>query len=389
MFVNQNTELQFLTPTNLNKENTPTMNTAAKLSKLAVTTCVIPMLAVFISTKSFAGLATPVAVSTITAPANTTTLVGVPYARPVEAFGTIASVNNTGPNAILTVAVDTAGGSPAMPASSALGNTNKNEDFFYVCEILDGDAIGLILDVVEGTATTLTVKGTIPTSAGISAASLRSTTKWALRKAHTLSSLCGAASVTNPFGSGSSAKASTVLGQVQILDTATGAVTTYYINKTGTGYNWRTGTGSDNFNHAPIGLGKGFLVVNLRSAPLTFTVSGDYRTARSRFIAQGGKKYLLANPGIKDADFATSTIVEQSPTRGTAAPRSGDDKYGIWDVASKAFAYFQIGGTADSSGASAYNGSGGRVNPTIGKFTSVLALPGGSDNVILTIAPAP
>ena len=377
------------------------MNTAAKLSKLAVATCVIPMLAAFISTNSFAGLASPVAVSTLTVPANTTSLIGVPYARPVEAFGTITSVDNTGSNAIFTVAVDTAGGSPAIPASvapsaagatpvvigSGLYNTDKNVDSFYVCEILDGDAIGLILDVIAGTSTTITVKGTIPTSAGISASSITSTTKWALRKAHTISSLLGTASATNPFGYGSGATVSTVLGQVQLLDTATGAVSTYYINKSGTAYNWRQGTGTANYNHAPIGLGKGFLVVNRSAAAITFPISGDYRTARSRFVATGGGKYLLANPGVTDATFTTSTIALESPNRGTGIPRTTDDEYGIWNTSTKAFAYYKIGGTSTTP--SVYDGNNPVSSPTISKFTSVFVKPGGSAACILTIAPAP
>lgn len=365
------------------------MNTALKLSKLALSTCIIPMLAAFIPANSFAGLATPVAVNTITVPGNTTSLIGVPYARPVEAFGTVQSLDNTGSNATLTVALDTTGGSPALPSTSLLGNTDKNVDAFYVCEILDGPAIGLILDVVGGSATTIQVKGTIPSSAGISAESISSGTKWALRKAHTLSSLLGAPSASNPFGYGAGATATTVLGQVQLLDSTTGAVANYYINKTGTAYNWRSAQGgTTSVNHQPLGLGKGFLIVNLRATPLTFTVSGDYRTARSRFIAQGGKKYLLANPGVTDADFTTSTITTESPSRGAGTPRATDsDAYGIWSTSSKAFKRYQIGGNSDTNGPSAYY-SGARTNGAIGKYTSVLAEPAGSSPVILTIAPA-
>ena len=375
------------------------MNTASKSFKLALATCVISMLAAVISTNSFAGLATPVAVNTITVPGNATVLIGVPYARPVEAFGTVSSLATSGSDTVLTVSVDTAGGSPAIPASvatpsvpgSALSNTDMNVDSFYVCEILDGDAIGLILDVIGGTASTITVKGTIPTSAGISAASITSTTKWALRKAHTLSSLCGVPSATNPFGYGNSATGSsptfgTVLGQVQILDTTTGALSTYYINKSGQNYKWKKSSGTESYNHAPIGLGKGFLVVNLKAANLTFPVSGDYRAARSRFVATAGAKYLLANPGVTDATFTTSTIALESPNRGTTTPRGTDDEYGIWDTSTKAFKYYKIGGTSTTP--SAYDGTN-RVSATISKFTSVFVKPGGSGNCILTIAPAP
>jgi hypothetical protein len=212
-----------------------------------------------------------------------------------------------------------------------------------------------------------------------------------LRKAHTLSSLCGVPSATNPFGYGNSATGSsptfgTVLGQVQILDTTTGALSTYYINKSGQNYKWKKSSGTESYNHAPIGLGKGFLVVNLKAANLTFPVSGDYRAARSRFVATAGAKYLLANPGVTDATFTTSTIALESPNRGTTTPRGTDDEYGIWDTSTKAFKYYKIGGTSTTP--SAYDGTN-RVSATISKFTSVFVKPGGSGNCILTIAPAP
>jgi hypothetical protein len=209
-----------------------------------------------------------------------------------------------------------------------------------------------------------------------------------LRKAHTLSSLCGVPSATNPFGSGANTKSSTVNGTVQILDTTTGAVSTYYINKTGSVYHWRASSAADNFDFAPIGLGKGFLVVNQKSTPITFPVSGDYRTARSRFVALGGKKYLLANPGITDATFTTSTIALESPNRATGIPRSKEDEYGIWQTTTKAFKYYTIGGTTNTL--SVYElESPVSPTPTISKFTSVLAKPYGTNPCILTIAPAP
>jgi hypothetical protein len=177
------------------------------------------------------------------------------------------------------------------------------------------------------------------------------------------------------------------------LDSTTGAVSNYYINKTGTSYNWRSAQGgSASVNHQPLGLGKGFLVVNLRANPLAFTVSGDYRTARSRFIAQGGKKYLLANPGVTDADFVTSTITTESPVRATGVPRAtsgvyDSDTYGIWSTSTKAFKRYQIAGTTHASGPSAYD-NGVRTTGTFGKYTSILAEPAGTAPVILTIAPA-
>jgi hypothetical protein len=103
-------------------------------------------------------------------------------------------------------------------------------------------------------------------------------------------------------------------------------------------------------------------------------------------VATGGGKYLLANPGVTDATFTTSTIALESPNRGTSTPRSSDDEYGIWNPSTKAFKYYKIGGTSTTP--SAYDGNT-RVTATISKFTSVFVKPGGSAACILTIAPAP
>ena len=87
-----------------------------------------------------AGLADPVGIVAVTVPGTNTVLTATPFARPVEAFGTITSWDNTGVNAVFTVAITNAPGKIV----STLSNTDQNQDLFYQLEIVDGPSIGLI-----------------------------------------------------------------------------------------------------------------------------------------------------------------------------------------------------------------------------------------------------
>jgi hypothetical protein len=256
-------------------------------------------------------------------------------------------------------------------------------DQWYIIEIVDGPAIGLILNAVGGTGdTSITVEGLIPSDINIETGS-----KFAVRKAWTLSSLFGAASASNVFGSGLTSTSSGVNAQVQLLDSATGGLTTFYINLLGGAYNWKASSGSANRNHNPLGLGKGFVVVNRKASQFAFDLSGDFRAARTRLVVPAnGKKTLLANPSVFDTTFTAATIPATSPTRGTGVPSTAD-QYSIWSTSARAFAPYKIGGSTHASGPSAYSGSS-RVNPAIPKFTSVLATPAGTADTVVTIAPA-
>jgi len=360
------------------KEETSTMKSKFSISRTLLATGLIPVLALTLSSDCRADLADPVGISQVTVPAGTTSVLGTPYARPVVASGTVASAATSGSNTVLTVTKDAS--SAALPAFT---NNDENADAWYVVEIQDGPAIGLIMEAVGGSGdTSITVKGVLPSSIGIANGS-----KFVVRKAWTLSSLFGAASSTNPFGSGLTSTSSGVNAQVQILNSATGALTTYYINATGGSYNWRASTGTANKNNASLGFGKGFVVVNRKPTQFAFNVSGDFRAARTRLVVPAnGAKTLLANPSVFDTTFTASTIPATSPTRGTGVPSTAD-QYGVWNNATRAFTTYKIGGTANAAGPSAYSG-GTRVNPAIGKFTSVLVTPAGSPDAVVTIAPA-
>jgi len=326
-----------------------------------------------------AGLGDPVGITQVTVPASTTSVMGTPYARKVEAFGTVTSTATSGSNTVFTVVKD-----PASASLPLFTNTDNNVDAWYIIEIVDGPAIGLILNAVGGAGnTSITVEGLIPSSINIETGS-----KFAVRKAWTLSSLFGAASTSNVFGSGLASTAANVKAQVQILKSSTGSLTTFFIHATSGGVcNWRASTGTANRNHEPIGLGKGFVIVNRTTAPFNFDLAGDYRTARTRVVAAAGKKTLLSNPGLFDTTFNAATIPVTSPNKANTVPSVSHDAYGIWNTANRSFTTYRIGGVTQTGGASAMSGST-RVNPAVAKFTSVLVTPAGSGDQVVTIAPA-
>jgi len=326
-----------------------------------------------------AGLGDPVGITQVTVPSSTTSVMGTPYARMVEAFGTISGAAASGLDTVLTVVKD-----PSSPSLPSFANNDINVDQWYIIEVVDGPAIGLILNAKGGAGdTSITVEGLVPSSINIETGS-----KFAVRKAWTLSSLFGAASASNVFGSGLSSTAVTVNAQVQVLNSATGALTTYFIHaSSGGNYNWRASISTANRNHVPIGLGKGFVVVNRKAVPFNFDLAGDYRTARTRIVATAGKKTLLSNPGLFDTTFNAATIPVTSPNKANTVPSASHDAYGIWNTANRTFTTYRIGGVTQTGGASAMTGNT-RVNPSIAKFTSVLVTPAGSGDQVVTIAPA-
>lgn len=323
---------------------------------------------------SFAGVADPSGIVNVSVPATNTVISATPFARPIEAFGTVSSVASSSGNTTLTVAVNS--GSRSLPSFT---NTDPNVDSWYVVEILDGPAIGLILKAVGGTSSSIVASGTLPASVNIATGS-----KFAVRKDWTLTSLFGAASSSNAFGSGTAPTSTGVNAQVQLYNVDTGSLTTYYISSAG-GYNWRSSGSTVNRNHAPVGLGTGFSIVNRKGVVFNFPLSGEYRTARTRLVVPAGKKTLLGNPGVYDITFADSTITETSPNRATTVPNTSHDLYQVWNAPTRSFLSYRIGGT--STTASAYVGST-RTNPVIGKFTALLASPAGANPSVVTIAPA-
>lgn len=331
-----------------------------------------------------AGVAQPSGIANITVPAGVgrTEFFGMPFARPVETSGVINSASISGANATFSVTLDA--GQPSLPA---LNNADQNVDAWYVLEILDGPAIGFLLPTTGNTGnSSITVEGSTG-SIDVTGA------RFALRKEWTLSTLFGAASLTNRFGYGTSSSGPNVNGWVQVYNVASGTLISYYINESGSttkSYNWRSSTSTANRNHVPLRLGRGMVLINRKNSDLNVPVSGEYRVARTRLSVPAGKLFFIANPGPSDVTFDAATIPATSPTRATGNPSgTSGDTWQMWNPVTRTFTSYRVGGTANTNGPSMYTLANARVNPTIPAFKAVGVRPvGSSGNVVVTIAPA-
>jgi hypothetical protein len=347
-------------------------------------------LALVLTQNTFAALATPSGIAKVTVPGGVgrTEFFGMPFARSVERTGTISSVSTTSGNATFTVALDA--GQSALPtvntysSDSTIRATEENTDNWYYLEILDGPAIGFILPITGTSAgsNTVTVLGdtlAVPVPAG---------TKFNLRKEWTLTTLFGAASNLNAFGYGTSSTATTVKGKVQVYKPTSQSLATYYVREQGTTtktYSWQLSSSTAQRNHVPIQMGRGIVLVNNKATDLTFTASGEYRTARTRLCVPAGYITFVSNPGPTDVTFDAATIPATSPTRTTGIPGNAD-QYQAWNATTRSFTTYKVGGTTHASGPSMYQSST-RVNPTIPAFKAVGVKPYGSGNVVVTISP--
>jgi hypothetical protein len=132
-------------------------------------------------------------------------------------------------------------------------------------------------------------------------------------------------------------------------------------------------------------MGRGIVLVNNSANDLTFTVSGEYRVARTRLSVPAGFTTFVANPGPTDVTFGDATIPATSPTRSAGTPGVGD-QWQLWNATTRSFTTYKVGGTSNVNGPSMYLSSS-RVDPTIPAFKAVAVKPVGSGNVVVTIAP--
>ena len=341
-------------------------------------------LALVLAQNTFAGLASPSGIAKITIPGGVgrTEFFGMPFARPVERSGVISSVSSTSGNATFTVTLDN--GQSALPS---LSNTDQNVDAWYLLEIIDGPAIGFLLPCTGNSGnTSITVTGDTGTI------SVPNGTKFVIRKEWTLATLFGAASDANAFGYGTTISGATIKGKVQVFNTLTGSLASYYVRQSGTAtkaYNWAVSTSTSPRNHFPIRMGRGIIVVNNSASDLSFVVAGENRTARTRLSVPANRTTFVANPGATDVTFETSTIPATSPTR-TASTPGNADSWKMWNATTRSFTTYKVGGTSNADGPSMYQSST-RVNPTLPAFKAVAVVPyapaGTYPNVVVTIAP--
>ncbi len=207
--------------------------------------------------------------------------VGIPFARPVEDFGTITT---TGTNI-----VDSAAGWTVNQWQDTTASDNR-----FDVEITSGRFIGARFAISSNTATQLTVSGTVPL--------LDSGTTFVIRKAWTLAGLFGVNNSAGLTGSGALSSAT----QVRLLNSDTGAFATYFYN-TDAPYWADSGDNDASFTRIP---NDAFLVLQPAAAGnVTFQVSGEYRGTRALTSAGGasGNRFtMVPNPSPFDATLETS-----------------------------------------------------------------------------------
>lgn len=340
------------------------------------------------STSSHAGLAQPAAIAQFTLADKATEIFGMPFVRPVVTKGkiTAAQVAANSLSTTFTVALD--GGEPSIPA---LNSTSDSADEYYILEITDGPGLGFIMPCTGNTGnTSVTVQGTTGTT------SIPENTSFVIRKDNTLSSVFGAPSADHPFGAGSASSASKVW--VQVYNSGSGTLTSYYVYQSGAKLEWRSTSGPTARTFARVTVGKAVVLASREKGAVTFTVSGDYRTSRTRLWVQKGKITFLANPAPVDSSFDEANIPETTPTRnvGTANQKNvgnsgNSDEWKIWESGTRTFSNYYIGTDASNFPAVVRPAALLNQNPTIKAFSGVGVKPIDIANdagyTIVTISP--
>jgi hypothetical protein len=334
---------------------------------------------------SWSQLAQPTAIGQVTIPGSRTEIFGMPFARGVVTAGKIASASVSSNSTTFTVTINA--GESSVPS---LSNTSTTVDERYVLEIMDGPAIGFLLTCTGNTGdTSITVEG------GTGSISVPENTAFVIRKDQTLSSIFGAPSASHPFGSGASSIDPTVKVWVQLYNSVSGTLSSYYVYSSGATSQWRATSGPTDRTHVRIPQGRAVVLANRTSSDVIFVVSGESRSTRSRFSVPVGKLTFLANPSPLDSTFNDASIPETTPRRNTdytAGAAIGDvttsDQWRIWNPANRTFATYYIGTTTNGFPAVLKAPLGNEINPIIPAFKGVAVQPLGTNgNAVVTMAP--
>lgn len=364
----------------------------SKISKIHMASRTVA-LAAFIGialsvTESQAQLAQPSAIAQFTLADKATEIFGMPFVRPVVTKGKITAATVAGNSLSTTFTVTLDAGETSIPA---LNSTSDSVDEYYILEITDGPGLGFILPCTGNNGnTSVTVQGTTGTTA------IPENTSFVIRKDNTLSSVFGAPSSNHPFGAGISSSDAKVW--VQVYNSGTATLTSYYVYQNGATLQWRSTSGPTNRTFARVTVGKAVVLASREKGAVTFTLSGDYRTARTRLWVQKGKITFLANPAPVDSSFDEANIPDTTPTRfvGTANQKNvGDstssDEWKVWVSSTRTFANYYIGTDASNFPGIIRPGGLSNQNPTIKAFSGVGVKPIDKANdagyTIVTMAP--
>lgn len=296
----------------------------------------------------------PVALS-----AGSPALVGASLARPAILKGELNAAVTNGATSFTAVGANTfsgltlAGGTEDAPLS----------DDHYIIEFTSGPFTGLIKQVTAFSGSTATVAGGLP--------AIDASTRFVLRKDHTLGSVFGNADSGNivtksGLTSGSTAGSADV---VSVLNSSGQWVKYFYRSANG----WRlttARTGSDR-QHVRVSLGTGVLISPIGSK--TIGLSGEYRGTRAR-VTLVNAATIVANP-YPVATSLFETDLASSLTKGSTAASSDELRF----LESGRFVnYFARSGTgATSPGGVAYMGFKPSLNRSGANVDSSISIPAG------------
>jgi len=230
-----------------------------------------------------AQLAQATGIAQFTLPANSTEVFGMPFVRPVVTSGKITSYTPSytpdtavaaPANSSSTFAVTLNAGEPSIPA---LNNTSTAVDERYILEITDGPALGFIFPCTGNTGNTaVVVEGTTDT------VPVPANSSFVIRKDNTLSSVFGNPAANSVFGYGVGPTEATVKAYVQVYNSVSGTLTSYYVYNSGTTWQWRATSGPTDRTYVRLQAGKAVILASRVSTDIAVTLSGEARSGRTR-----------------------------------------------------------------------------------------------------------
>ena len=339
-----------------------------------------------------AQLAQATGIAKFTLPANSTEVFGMPFVRPVVTSGKITSYTPSAdvpalPTSSSTFAVTLNAGEPSIPA---LNNTSTAVDERYILEITDGPALGFIFPCTGNTGNTaVVVEGTTDT------VPVPANSSFVIRKDNTLSSVFGAPSANHPFGYGVGPTEATVKAYIQVYNSVTGTLTSYYVYNSGTTWQYRATSGPTDRTHVRLAAGKAVILASRVGTDIAVAFSGESRSARTRLWVPEDKITFLANPAPLASTFEDANIPDTTPKRGVGATgvqvignNSNADEWKIWSPTSRTFANYYCGTDANNF-PTFLRPTGQTQNPVLTAFggVGVKPLTTGKGYTVVTLAP--
>ena len=343
-----------------------------------------------------AQLAQATGIAKFTLPANSTEVFGMPFVRPVVTSGKITSYTPSytpdtavaaPANSSSTFAVTLNAGEPSIPA---LNNTSTAVDERYILEITDGPALGFIFPCTGSTGnTSVTVEGTTDT------VPVPANSSFVIRKDNTLSSVFGAPSANHPFGYGVGPTEATVKAYIQVYNSVTGTLTSYYVYNSGTTWQYRATSGPTDRTHVRLAAGKAVILASRVGTDIAVVFNGESRSARTRLWVPENKITFLANPAPLASTFEDANIPDTTPKRGVGAAgvqvvgnASNADEWKVWNPATRTFANYYVG-TDVNNFPTFLRPNGTTQNPVLNAFggVGVKPLTTGKGYTVVTLAP--